>query len=243
MFAPPLICTSIAPHDAPNRGTRRPASRSNRPMLSLTSLRHQYGSAQALALDHWEVAQGEHWLVIGPSGSGKTTLLHVLAGILRPAEGRVSVAGQDLGALSQAGLDRFRGQHIGLVLQRLHLIPTLTVARNLLLAQYCAGLPQDRARVESVLTELGIADKADARPHELSHGQAQRVAVARAVLNRPSLILADEPTSNLDDGNCAQAADLIARQAEACGATLVIATHDARLKSRIARHLSLPADA
>ena len=210
-------------------------------MFALSNIRHSYGDSIALAVDDWRVAQGEHWLVIGPSGSGKTTLLHLLAGVLRAQAGTVSVAEQDLGQLSQAALDRFRGRHIGIVLQRLHLVGSLTVARNLLLAQYCAGLQQDRRRVDAVLHDLGIAEKAQAYPRELSHGQAQRVAVGRAVLNRPRLLLADEPTSNLDDVNCAQALDLLVKQAEHCGATLLIATHDARLKARFDQQLSLPA--
>jgi len=209
-------------------------------MFALNRIRHRYGSAIALAIDDWRVAQGEQWLVLGPSGSGKTTLLHLLAGILRAREGSVSVADQDLGALSPVQLDRFRGRHIGIVLQRLHLVASLTVAGNLRLAQYCAGLAQDRTRVAAVLADLGIADKADAYPSELSHGQAQRVAVARAVLNQPRLILADEPTSNLDDDNCMQALELLTREAARCGATLLIATHDARLKSRIPHQLALP---
>ena len=209
-------------------------------MFALSKVRHRYDGTVALAVDDWQVKQGEHWLVIGPSGSGKTTLLHLLAGVLHAQEGTVSVAEQDLGRLSQAALDRFRGRHVGIVLQRLHLMTTLTVARNLLLAQYCAGLEQDRARVDEVLSDLGIADKAAAYPRELSHGQAQRVAVGRAVLNRPRLLLADEPTSNLDDDNCAQALELLVKQAERCGATLLIATHDARLKVRFDRQLTLP---
>jgi putative ABC transport system ATP-binding protein len=209
-------------------------------MFALRKVRHRYNDAVALAVDDWQVAQGSHWAVIGPSGSGKTTMLHLLAGVLRAQEGTVSVAEQDLGQLSQAALDRFRGRHIGIVLQRLHLMATLTVANNLLLAQYCAGLKQNRARVDEVLSDLGIADKANALPRELSHGQAQRVAVGRAVLNRPLLLLADEPTSNLDDDNCAQALDLLVKQAGRCGATLLIATHDARLKARFDHQLSLP---
>lgn len=209
-------------------------------MFSLIEVHHRFGDQPALDIGRWEVGQGEHWLVIGPSGSGKTTLLHLLAGILRPSRGQVSVAGQDLGALSAAALDRFRGRHVGIVLQRLHLVASLTVARNLMLAQYCAGLAQDRARVDGVLDDLGLAGKADAYPHELSHGQAQRVAVARAVLNRPELILADEPTSNLDDANCAQAIELLEGQARHCGATLLIATHDGRLKARFERQMTLP---
>jgi putative ABC transport system ATP-binding protein len=145
--------------------------------------------------------------------------------------------------LKPAALDRFRGQHIGIVLQRLHLVASLSVVKNLLLAQYLAGVPQDGARVREVLASLEVADKAGAYPHELSFGQAQRVAVARAVVNRPKLLLADEPTSNLDDARCAQAYSLLESQARACGATLVIATHDQRIKARMRNHYVLGAQA
>ncbi len=208
-------------------------------MFTLRDLKHAYRDREVLSVPAWKVEQGAHCLVLGPSGSGKTTLLHVLAGILKPSAGKVTVAGQDIGALPAAALDRFRGQHIGIVLQRLHLVPSLTVSENLVLAQYLAGLTQDHQRVRIVLAGLGLADKAGARPHELSHGQAQRVAIARAVVNRPRLLLADEPTSNLDDGNCEQALTLLTEQARACGATLVIATHDQRIKARLSHHFVL----
>ena len=210
-------------------------------MFDLRDLKHAYNGTEVLSVPVWQAEQGSQWLVLGPSGCGKTTLLHVLAGILRPTAGGASVAGQDLTALEPAGLDRFRGRNIGIVLQRLHLIPSLTVMNNLLLAQYLAGLPQEGARVREVLTSLDVADKAGAYPHELSFGQAQRVAVARAVVNRPKLLLADEPTSNLDDARCAQAYGLLESQARACGATLVIATHDQRIKVRMSNHYELKA--
>lgn len=208
-------------------------------MFTLRDLRHAYEGREVLRVEDWRAAQGEHWLVLGPSGSGKTTVLHVLAAILRPTGGSITVAGQNLAALSPAGLDRFRGRHIGIVMQRLHLIGSLAVMDNLLLAQYLAGVPQDRARALEVLASLDLADKAGAFPHELSFGQAQRVAVARAVVNRPQLLLADEPTSNLDDARCAQALELLQAQASSCGATLVIATHDQRVKARVANQYVL----
>jgi ABC-type lipoprotein export system ATPase subunit len=210
-------------------------------MFSLQNVTHAYNGATVLNAASWQAAQGAHWLMLGPSGSGKTTMLHVLAGILRPTAGQVTVADQDLGALSPSALDRFRGRHIGIVLQRLHLIDSLTVLDNLLLAQYMAGEPQNPARAREVLASLDLAGKANARPHELSHGQAQRVAVARAVVNKPRLLLADEPTSNLDDVRCVQVLDLLLDQAKGCGATLVIATHDQRIKSRVANHYELTA--
>jgi len=208
-------------------------------MFAIENLKHAYDGAEVLNVAGWRAEQGAHWLIIGPSGSGKTTLLHVLAGILRPSAGRVSVAGQDLATLKPVELDRFRGRHIGIVLQRLHLVPSLTVVANLLLAQYLAGVPEEDRRVREVLTSLDVDGKAHAYPHELSFGQAQRVAVARAVVNRPQLLLADEPTSNLDDERCAQAYGLLESQARACGATLVIATHDQRIKARMANQYEL----
>jgi putative ABC transport system ATP-binding protein len=210
-------------------------------MIAVQALRHRYGENTVLALDSWRAGAGEHCLILGASGSGKTTLLGIVAGLLHPTEGRVEVAGEDLARLSGPALDRFRGRHIGFVPQKLHLLASLDVEANLALAQYMAGVAQDRARVREVLAAVGMADRLQARPAQLSHGQAQRVAVARAVVNRPRVILADEPTSNLDDAHCAATLDLLESQASACGATLVIATHDQRAKSRFAQRLELGA--
>jgi len=208
-------------------------------MLELEGLRQDAAGHTILALDEWRVAKGEHWLVIGPSGSGKTTLLNLIAGLLRPTEGRVVVAGQDIEALPANQRDRFRGRYIGIVFQTLHLVDALTVEGNLRLAQYLAGVKQDLARIRDVLGSLGIADKMNAKPRALSQGEAQRVAIARAVINRPSLVLADEPSSALDDANCGQVIDLLEDQATAAGATLVIATHDQRVKDRFRHRLTL----
>lgn len=193
-------------------------------MFSLKDVRHRYGGRTVLQLERFEAAQGEKWLVLGPSGSGKSTLLHILSGLLKPSEGTVSVA-----------------RPIGIVPQKLHLIASLSVEENLLLAQYLAGARQEPARVVQVLAGVGLAERAQARPHQLSHGQAQRVAVARAVMNRPQLLVADEPTSNLDDAHCAATLGLLESQAAECGATLVVATHDARAKERFTHRLELGA--
>jgi putative ABC transport system ATP-binding protein len=202
-------------------------------MFALRDVRQAYGGVDVLRVADWRVEQGEHWAITGPSGSGKTTLLHILAGLLRPSHGEVIVAGKPLTKLKRRELDRFRGQHVGIVLQRFHLVPSLSIRDNVLLAQYFSGLPQDRARVAQVLADLGLHTRAAAYPHELSFGQAQRAAVARAVVNRPALLVADEPTSNLDDARCSDAFDLLETQARACNATLVIATHDQRIRSRM----------
>lgn len=208
-------------------------------MFALRDLRHAYDGVPAVTVRYWRAEQGEHWLLSGPSGSGKSTLLHLLAGFFPPSYGQVLVAGHPLHKLKPAALDRFRGRHVGIVLQRLHLVESLSVLDNVLLAQYFAGVRQDRARVREVLDDLDLAQKAHAHPHELSFGQAQRVAVARAVVNRPSVLLADEPTSNLDDERCLQTLDLLETVARACSATLLIATHDQRIKARMRNQFKL----
>jgi putative ABC transport system ATP-binding protein len=208
-------------------------------MIAVKRLAHRYGGTEALRLAEWQVAQGERWAVLGPSGSGKSTLLHVVAGLVRPSEGEVEVSGQSVGKLQGATLDRWRGATVGIVLQALHLVRHLSVRDNLRLAQYLAHLPQDDTRIHDTLDSLGVADKAARRPAELSHGERQRVAIARAVVNRPKLLLADEPTANLDDGAAALAVDLLTEQAARHGATLVVATHDARVKARFRERLEL----
>ncbi|MEM6644855.1 MAG: ABC transporter ATP-binding protein [Bacteroidota bacterium] len=208
-------------------------------MFALAKIRHQYGAALVLDLPFFRGQQGEHWMLQGNSGSGKSTLLHIMGGLLQPTEGAVSVAGQELGDLSGSALDQFRGRNIGVIFQQLHLLRTLTVMQNLLAAQYMAGLKQDRARARAVLDGLDIGEKAKAYPDELSLGQQQRVAIGRAVVNEPKIILADEPTSALDDLRSTQVIDLLKAQAEVNNATLVVATHDQRIKPHFPHHLTL----
>jgi putative ABC transport system ATP-binding protein len=210
-------------------------------MISVRGLAHRYGSTEVLRLPEWKVAQSERWLVLGPSGCGKTTLLHVIAGLIRPSEGEVDVSGESLRKLDGARLDRWRGATVGIVLQALHLMRHLSVRDNLRIAQYLAHAPQDDARIAETLGALGIADKAARRPAELSEGERQRVAVARAVVNQPKLLLADEPTANLDDGAAARGIELLLEQAGRHGATLVVATHDARVKQKFEKRLDLSA--
>jgi putative ABC transport system ATP-binding protein len=193
-----------------------------------------------LELDAFSLAPQRNALVVGPSGCGKTTLLHLIAGLLLPVRGRVEVDGQDLAQLTPAARDRFRGRRIGVVLQQFHLLPTLTALQNLLVAQTITGLPADRNAAQAMLAALHVDEFRNAYPHQLSIGQQQRVAIARALINRPRLVLADEPTSNLDDEACAAVADLLLEAAIGHGASLLVATHDSRLKSRIPRQLALP---
>jgi putative ABC transport system ATP-binding protein len=208
-------------------------------MIAVRGLAHRYGAAEALRLADWNVAQGERWLVLGPSGCGKTTLLHVVAGLIHPSEGDVEVAGENLQKLDGARMDRWRATTVGIVLQALHLVRHLSVRDNLRLAQYLAKAPQDDKRIDDALEALGVAAKSARRPSELSQGEQQRVAIARAVVNRPKLVLADEPTASLDDASAANVVDLLSEQAARHGATLVVATHDARVKGKFRERLEL----
>ena len=208
-------------------------------MLEIRGLRHDYDGRTVLTVPSWDVAQGDSSLVLGPSGSGKTTLLNVIAGLATPTAGTVRVAGEEITRLSPAARDAFRARRVGLVLQTLHLIGVVSVRENLRLAQRLAGAEVDDARIDEVLASLAIPALSGARARDISVGEAQRVAIARAVVNRPALILADEPTSALDDGNCEKALALLLEQAAACGATLLVATHDNRVRGRFARRLEL----
>jgi putative ABC transport system ATP-binding protein len=208
-------------------------------VLEIRELRHEYAGQTVLSVPAWNVAKGEASLVLGPSGSGKSTLLAAISGLLTPTSGSVRVAGEELTKLTPVKRDAFRARHVGLVPQTLHLIGVLTARDNLRLARRIAGLPEDVAWIDACLASLGLARLASRRASELSVGEAQRVAIARAVVNRPALILADEPTSALDDDNCARAAALLRQQAAACGATLLVATHDRRIRELFSHRLEL----
>lgn len=211
-------------------------------MIELESLQVDRGGVRVLDLDRWRVEQGEAALVLGPSGSGKTTLLHVLARLLTPASGTVVVAGQDLSRLGSRAADRWRGRTLGIVFQRLLLVRSLDVRGNLRLAQRLAGAPPDPQRIDELIERLGLTGRAHAKARALSTGEAQRAAIARALISKPKLVLADEPTSSLDDANAMAAADLLQNEAARCGATLVVITHDSRLKDRFANRLVLTQD-
>ena len=208
-------------------------------MLSIRDLRHDYAGTPALSLASLDVARGEACLVLGPSGSGKSTLLAAIAGLLVPSAGRITVAGTDMTSLGAVARDRHRARHIGLVPQTLHLISVLSVRENLRLARRLARLEADDAWLDACLARLGVAHLAARRASDLSVGEAQRVAIARALANRPALVLADEPTSALDDTNCERVAAMLVDECAAAGATLLVATHDARLRPRFTRSVTL----
>lgn len=199
-------------------------------MIAIKSISHRYSEAKSISFKDWEINKGDQWLLLGESGSGKTTLLHILTGILKPEKGEVNVNGTSVYGLSPRELDRFRGRNIGIIFQRPHLIKSLTITENLLLAQSFAKLPENKERINEVLESLGIKEKKDAYPNELSQGQLQRVSIARAVINKPELLIADEPTSSLDDKNAMAVLELLMQQSGLNQATLIVATHDKRVK-------------
>lgn len=208
-------------------------------MIEVRGLSYQYSSGKRITFDDLDVSKGAQWLLLGQSGSGKTTLLHLMSGLLTSQQGKITIQGTDITQLSESRLDHFRGANMGFVFQKNHLIHALTVRKNLLMAPFLAGLKQDEDRIEEVLKELGLEEKGDSRINELSQGQAQRVAIARAVLNKPTVIFADEPTSALDDRNCERVINLLFNAAQTNQATLVVATHDQRLKSIFSNQLVL----
>lgn len=203
-------------------------------MIETRGLVHAHPRAQPLALPDVAVAQGGTLLLRGPSGSGKSTWLALAAGLLTPSAGEIVVAGQPLASLPAGARDTWRARHVGFLPQKLHLSEALTVADNLALVYFAAGLSVDRAAMARALDALQVGAFAARRPSQLSGGQAQRVALARAVLLRPRVILADEPTASLDDDASAMALHLLKESAARLDATLVIATHDARV------HQALP---
>lgn len=210
-------------------------------MIEIEDLRVRLGDRDVLALERWRLATGGQALLTGPSGAGKSTLLNVLAGLLTPAAGRVRVDGADIAGMGETQRDRFRAGRVGFVFQTARFVRAMTVAENLALALRLAGKPEDRHLVHATLARLGIAEKAARRPRHLSVGEAQRAAIARAVIAGPKLLLADEPTSALDDTNAAAAINLLIGEARACNATLVVASHDARLRPLFATTLDLTA--
>ncbi len=199
-------------------------------MLFTENLSFTYPGGALMRFPDIHVPQGGVLLLQGASGSGKSTLLALCCGLLSASAGRLHMAGQDMMALRGGERDAWRGRHVGFLPQRLHLSESLTVRGNLELVFFAAGLPQEPTKIQAALQTLGVQELAQQRPSQLSGGQAQRVALARAVLLSPQIILADEPTASLDDEAAAQAMALLLQAAQRCGATLVVATHDARVK-------------
>lgn len=198
-------------------------------LLECTGLTLQRRGGLLLKFPDIRADRNSKTLLLGPSGSGKTTLLSIIAGLLKPSSGQVLLDGNDFYKMSSSIRDSVRGGRFGFIFQTLHLLPSLTLRQNIALAADMAERQCDQNRLDALLETLGLADKTHRKPDALSQGEQQRAAIARAVLNKPSIILADEPTSALDDANAKIVIDLIIRQAQDSGAALIIATHDTRI--------------
>jgi putative ABC transport system ATP-binding protein len=212
-------------------------------MISVRSLSMRLTSGgravDVLADVSLEVPAGQFLAIAGPSGSGKSTLLGLIAGLDQPTAGRIEVAGVDVTALDEDGLARFRRDHVGYVFQSFHLLPTLTAQENVAVPLELAGEAGAAARAAALLAEVGLAERAHHYPVQLSGGEQQRVAVARAMARRPALLLADEPTGNLDSATGKQIIELLVGMNRRLGSTLVLVTHDAALAAHADRVVTL----
>lgn len=178
-------------------------------------------------------------LITGASGKGKTTLLHLLGGLLKPTSGEIFIDTTDITQLSSKKLDHFRGQNVGLILQKSHFIASLNVLENIELASWLTDKTKKQEKAKELLFLLGLEKFANKSTNDLSIGQQQRVSIARALINEPKLLLADEPTSSLDDENAEVVADLLAGLAKKYKAALIIVTHDHRLKERFKTSIAI----
>jgi putative ABC transport system ATP-binding protein len=204
---------------------------SSTPVVNAEDVTRRYGegdtAVDALRGVSLTVQPGELVAVMGPSGSGKSTLMHILAALDKPTSGRVEIAGEDVGALSDTEVTMLRRRHIGFVFQFYNLLPMLTAEENVLLPLSIAGEKPDKDFYDGLISRVGLKDRRTHRPAELSGGQQQRVAIARALVSRPTIVLADEPTGNLDSSTGQEILELLRAATEEYGQTTVMVTHDA----------------
>src|SRR6202158_3047836 len=207
------------------------------PLVQVQNLEKRFGEVHALNQVSFDVEAGEWIAIMGPSGSGKTTLINILGGLDHPTSGRVTVDGMEIGQLGERELTRYRSDKIGFVFQQFHLIPYLTAVENVMLAQYFHSITDEEEAAES-LRRVGLGDRLDHVPAQLSGGEQQRVAIARALINHPKLILADEPTGNLDEANEAIILNLL-RELHSAGHTILMVTHATSIGNLADRRIEL----
>ena len=207
-------------------------------MIRTKELKFNYDNQTSFSFKDINLKTGENLLILGNSGIGKTTLLHILSGLLKSKSGSIELFGNEITEFSSHELDKFRRDNIGIVFQKSHFINSLTVRENLELAQYIAD-KKDTNRIVNILKNLNIFDKINKKTNQLSQGEKQRVSIALAIVNSPKLILADEPTSSLDDDNCSDVIRLLKKQATDFGAQLIVITHDSRLKKHFKKSIEL----
>jgi putative ABC transport system ATP-binding protein len=202
------------------------------PVVSARDLTRRYGegdtAVDALRGVTLDVQRGQMTAVMGPSGSGKSTLMHILAGLDKPTSGEVEIAGTAISRLSDTELTKLRREHIGFIFQFFNLLPMLTAEENVVLPLTLAGEKPDKAWIDELMQKVGLADRRKHRPSELSGGQQQRVAIGRALVSRPTIVFADEPTGNLDSKTGGEILDLLHQSVEDLSQTIVMVTHEAR---------------
>jgi putative ABC transport system ATP-binding protein len=207
------------------------------PLVQVEHLEKRFGDVRALDRVSFDVDAGEWIAIMGPSGSGKTTLINILGGLDHPSAGRVVVDGLEIGGLGERELTRYRADKIGFVFQQFHLIPYLTALENVMLAQYFHSITDEKEAAEA-LARVGLSDRLSHVPAELSGGEQQRVAIARALINNPKVILADEPTGNLDEANEAVVLKLL-RELHDAGHTILVVTHSQAIGNLADRRVEL----
>lgn len=208
-------------------------------MLSVQNLSFSYPKGVSFHFPNIKSTAVEPTLILGNSGKGKTTLLHLMGLLLQPSGGQISIQETDVSSLTVKEATRFRSENIGIIFQQPHFISSLNVMDNLLIANYLGNVDQQREKAKSLAADLGFEQLLAKKINRLSGGEQQRVGIARALMNNPKVVLADEPTSNLDDDNCERVINLLTKQTAAIGAALVIVTHDGRLKERFAKQVAL----
>ncbi|CAM4058144.1 MULTISPECIES: ABC transporter ATP-binding protein [Flavobacterium] len=208
-------------------------------MISTTNITFSYNKEQKFHMPDLYCEAGSTILITGDSGKGKTTYLHILAGLLRPTSGSIEIDKTDIVTLSEKKNDSFRGKNIGLVFQKSYFISALTVLENLEMSSWLATGKKNTERAKKLLDQLDISQQANKLPNELSIGQQQRVSIARALMNEPKVLLADEPTSSLDDKNAENVIQLLTSLSKEYKAALIIVTHDNRIKEKFSNRITL----